>query len=171
MVNLNEYQEFVDEYIKKLYRYCFFRLSKIEELTNETVNDVLWALYKKWDKLDKTNIVAFMYRTADNCIKNNLKKRKKLYDQIDSLERLTEEGLLQSFQSTDTYFDSKYSYDEAISLILCALEKEEQLLFELRFIKKENLESISKEIGIPYSTLRYKLLKIETKVRKIINNL
>ena len=66
MVDITEYERVVREYRAPLFKYCFYRLRDNLELTEETVDDVLHVLYRKWDIIDPDgNVRAWLYRVAD----------------------------------------------------------------------------------------------------------
>ena len=60
MVDINQFEKIVKLYRKPLLKYCYYRLSQNLTLTEETLDDILYVLYQKWDTLDLNgNIRAY----------------------------------------------------------------------------------------------------------------
>lgn len=170
MFNLNEYEALVTEYSKPIYRYCYLKLYNNKELAEETVNDVFRILYQKWNSIEKGDkIRAYLYRVADMCIKDSVRNHNRYYRKNSSLEQRIENGEFDYVRLYDSYFNNKDADDE-IFRIYRELEEEFRELFFLRYIKKLTLNEISGMLGIPYSTLRLRLTKIEMVVRDKIHN-
>ena len=82
-----EFLEAYEKYADALFRYCYFRLSD-EEKAKDVVQD---TFLKTWDYIAQgksiTEMSAFLYRVARNCIVDQYRKRK-----TTSLDRLQEKG-------------------------------------------------------------------------------
>ena len=73
----NTYEEITRRYYQAIYNYCQVRL-KDEYAAEDCTQDVFLLLYRKMNKLKLSeNIRAWLYRTADNVIKNHRRKIKK----------------------------------------------------------------------------------------------
>jgi RNA polymerase sigma-70 factor (ECF subfamily) len=82
-VFLSAYDKFADQ----IFRYCYFRI-RDREIARDIVQDVFvktWAYQKEDREID--NMKAFLFRTAHNCIVDNLRKKKEV-----SLDNLMEKG-------------------------------------------------------------------------------
>ena len=170
MFDESEYERIVREYAKALYRYCLARTHD-KELAEETLNDVFEVLFVKWDSLNVgDNIRAYLYRVADNCIKHNLQKKKRYYEKTESFVELVEKGILTDKYVEDDYFGSPDMTESRITQIHEALDEESKLLFKYRYIEKLTLNEVSQKLGVPYSTLRYRLFKLEEQIKNIVSN-
>ena len=67
---------------------------------------------------------------------------------------------------TDEYFLP--DEDETVGRIEKDLSDADRTLFHARFIEKKTLKEMESSTGLPYSTLRIRLKKIETTVRERI---
>ena len=171
MFENSEFERIVREYAKPLFKYCYARTHN-KELTEETLNDVFEVLFIKWDSLSiDSNIRAYLYRVADNCIKHNLKKYNDYYEKTTSLDRLVESNGLIDESIDDEYFKPIATTEQQIKQVYEKLDEESRVLFECRYISELTLNEISDKLNMPYSTLRYKLFKLEKLIKQIISNI
>lgn len=159
----DEYENtyFFNKYYKKILKYCFSRLHCDHQAAEEAASDAIRIFIEKKDMLDKTgNIDAWLYRTADNCVKRKKKEIANynshivLLDDmsvIDSTSVSFEEELLGEETSIETIEDN---------MISC-LPEDLKLIFEYRYVKDKTLLEISRETGIPYSTVWNKIRRIK----------
>ncbi len=173
MNDISEYMRIVEIYQESLYRYCFYKLSKNNTLADEAFDDVIHVLYQKWDTLDTgDNIKAYLYRVADFCIKNCRKKYYSYYEHNESLEENIERNMFDNIAIEDEYFVSDECSDEAyIKEITESLPEEYKEIFVYRFVEKKTINEISELVGIPYSSLRLRISKIEKIVRQKIKEI
>ena len=174
MFNKSEFEKIAEKYRKPLFKYCYYRLRSDKVLAEETVNDVFVALYKKWDELNLNgNIRAWLYRVADNCIKHNLESYNKFYSHVISIDEAIENHGLSDIGIMDEYFDETddETIEKYIYRIKDFLPTEYQEIYEYRYIQKKTLTEISEHIGIPYSTLRLRLCKLEPMILNEIKKL
>ncbi|MBR1591737.1 MAG: sigma-70 family RNA polymerase sigma factor [Ruminococcus sp.] len=72
-MNNGQFDNAANLYYRSIYNYCLVRLNDsyaAQDCTQET----FFIFYKKINKLDEENIRGWLYRTADNVIKNYNKK-------------------------------------------------------------------------------------------------
>ena len=173
MVDNNEYIRIVKMYRKPLFKYCYYRLMENKTLTEETIDDIIHVLYKKWDTLDLNgNIRAYLYRVADNCIKHNLDTYNRYYQHNESLEEAIENNRFDYVEQYDDYFlDNEIPEDVYIEKIKQSLPDEYRQIFIYRYIEKKTLMETSELIGIPYSSLRLRISKIDKLVREEVKKI
>lgn len=167
MVDINEYEKIVKKYREQLFKYCYYRLMQNKTLAQETLNDVIYVLYQKWDTLDKSrNIKAYLYRVADRCIKHNLEKYNRYYKYNESLEEAIDSNRFDREEQYDEYFENDmFPIEEYVEQISSSLPKESRQIFIYRYIENKTISEISELTTIPYSSLRLRLSKIENAVR------
>ena len=141
MADNNEYMCIVKKYRIPLFKYCYYRLMNNKTLTEETMDDIFHILYKKWDTLDLNgNIRAYLYRTADNCIKHTLENYNRYYKYNESLEEAIENNKFDHIYQCDDYFtDDEFSESKNIEKLKHALPKELQKIFVYRYMEKKTL--------------------------------
>ena len=173
MVDNSEYMRIVKKYRKPLFKYCYYRLMENKTLTEETIDDIIHILYQKWDTLDLNgNIRAYLYRVADNCIKHNLENYNRYYKRNESLEEAIDNNRFDYVEQYDDYFlDDETPEEVYIEKIKQVLPDEYREIFIYRYIEKKTLMETSKLIGIPYSSLRLRIIKIEKIIRDEIKKI
>ncbi len=173
MFDISEYERIVTKYHALIFKYCYYRLGKSAELTEETTNDVLHVLYRKWDTLDLDgNIMGWLYHVADLEIKQHLRKHNLYYVHNESLDAAIEDRRIENFAYTDEYFSADaIDEDEYLEQIAASLPEEYKTIFRYRFIEKHTLQETSSYVGIPYSSLRLRISKLEKIVRQKVKEI
>ena len=168
----DSFSEFVRTYRADLYRYCRSRTGNDTFLADEVLSVTLAVLYKKWDTLERgENIKAYAFKVANLCAKNVMKNHARYYRRNSSLEAALSEGVLKDEEYYDKYFADDTPVSEYLERIEGALNEEDRLLFRLGFVEKKSSREISGITGMPYTTVRYRLFKIESAVREEIKNI
>lgn len=171
MFDTQEYENIVRKYRPEIYRYCCARLDGDESLTEETVSDIMRILFEKWEQIDvRENIRAYLYRVADNCIRYTLRSHMKYYSHNESFEEAVENSRLDAEQN-DEYFQSEKSDEEYMARLGEAIPAELREIYNLRYIEKKTIRQISEKTGIPYSSVRLRLKKIEIAARDEIRRM
>lgn len=172
MVNIKEFEGIVAKASAPLYKYCYYQLQHNKELAEETLNDVFCVLYKKWDSLDRRdNLMGWLFHVADLEIKQTKRKHNAYYNHIEPLEDSVKQNL-ENTGYTDEYFISDdLSLTEYIQQIEDSLSDDFKIIFRYRFVEKHTLMKTSQYLGIPYSSLRFKIEKIEKIVRRKITEI
>ena len=169
MVNINEFESIVAKASAPLYKYCYCQLQYNKELAEETLNDVFCVLYKKWDSLDRGDkLMGWLYHVADLELKQTKRRHNAYYNHIEQLD----DNVKQKFYNigyTDEYFlTNDLNEKEYIQQIEDSLSDDFKVIFRYRFIEKHTLMETSQHLGVPYSSLRFKIEKIEKTVRRKI---
>lgn len=169
----DQYQDlFYDIYTKyhgKIHAYCFKNLLRDFNSAQIATNETFLALSRKLYTLKDDEIEKWLYGAAKKCIMDVKRKYAKMHRNTVSLDAL-EENYTQFavFESSEP--DSITIYKMKMK-IKTELSGDEQELFEYRYIQDKPLYEISNILGIPYSTLRYRLEKIKEKSKKILTEL
>ncbi len=74
MIENKECERIIREYYREIYNYCFAKLSFSKQAAEDCAQETFLALHTKRGHLDSDNIRAWLYRTADNVMKNYLRK-------------------------------------------------------------------------------------------------
>ncbi|MBR3639129.1 MAG: hypothetical protein IKN50_00825, partial [Clostridia bacterium] len=75
----------------------------------------------------------------------------------------------EEFASRDIYFKSETSEDDMILEIRDSVPEEHRELFRLRYVEKKTLEEISSNLGMPYSTLRRRVAKLDIVIKRTVH--
>lgn len=170
MVDDHAFEALVMQHAEALYRYCFLRVSCDGPLADEVYNDVLFILYRKWDSLKKEKgIRTWLYKTANHCSARALRKKMRRESRTVSMEEYLQEGSERAAE--DVYFDSKEPPQAYFPRLEQALPREYREIFRLRFLQKLSLMEVAERVGLSYSTLRLRLVKIEALLRKEVERI
>jgi len=151
-----------------IYKYCKSRLNASESDSYDITNDVFLLLCEKWDHLEKDNIKAWLYRTADNRLMEFSRKNRKTMNEftyIDDLDDFTINNL--SYEQNFNYMsddDIEKNKDE----ILNELPGKDRKLFEMVFIEKLPYETICKELSISKDNLRTRVYRLRQKINEAV---
>ena len=168
MFDNESFERIVREFSTPLYRYCYARTDHNKELSEEILNDIFEVLFTKWDTLTVgENIRAYLHRVADHCIRRSLERYRSYYNNVESYEKLNEEKGFSIEGREDSYFASRE--EEQLAMLYDSLEKEDKLLFKYRYLERLTLTEITERAAIPYSTLRYRLIKLDKTVREKVS--
>ncbi len=143
----NTFDEIAKQYYQAIFRYCLVRLDD-EQTAYDCTQDVFLTLYRKMDKLKLSeNVRAWLYRTADNVMKN-YRRKNKIVVSIDELNEATED-----------IYSIEAPFEETIT-------KDEYELLDSYYIKGENIGNISKRLGISKAAASQRLCRIKSKIEK-----
>jgi len=170
---MNDKDNNIEEIIKKnspaIFKYCLLRMNNNLHQADEIVSDVMCTLFEKWNKLEKDNITAWLYRVADNHIKNFFKRQKK---ELEKRLCYDDDELFQKLHFYDNYNDiSDIELQKYIDEIYEKLSDDEKILYDLRNRQKLTLNEVVEKLSIPYSTLRYREMKLSIKLKELIKEI
>ena len=72
-MNKKEFEKTAERYYRPIFNYCLVRLY-VKEAADDCTQEVFLALFRRFDELEKDNIRAWLYRTADNVMRNYRRK-------------------------------------------------------------------------------------------------
>lgn len=143
----NAFDEIAEQYYNAIFRYCYVRLSD-EHAAKDCTQEVFLIFFDKMDKLKLSeNIRAWLYRTADNVMRNYRKKHKETVS-YDDVNEVTE----------DTY-SVETPFNDIIS------ENEYELL-KSYYIDGDDIEIISGRLGISKNAAVKRIQRIKAKIKK-----
>ena len=170
MIEKEELERLIFVNSKPLHRYCYYKLGGDEQLTEQTVSDVWLVLVKKQATLrGGKDLRAFLYRTADLCMKHNLEKQKRQ----NSIRAPLEEWYSAEERAEgreDEYFKDGKDYEDLMLEIERKLEPDLGQIFRMRYIEKKKLSEIVEETGAPYSNVRYRIEQIRRLVKRFLDD-
>lgn len=146
----NPFDEIVKQYYNPIFRYCFVRLQN-EADAYDCTQEVFIIFYQKMDKLKLSeNIRAWLYRTADNVMKNFRRKNKEHIPLDDIAEVAVEDN---------------YSVESSLEGVVSEQEYE---ILKSFYVDNESIELISKRIGISSDAAYKRIYRIKAKIIKYI---
>ena len=157
-----EIEKYFEEYYKALCFSCKARMPNHATYVEDIVNEVFVILCKKWHTLEKSDIRAWLYRVADNLLKEFFRKQAKETQKLDYIDDFADDNLIyeQNFENID---------DDAIEIykaeILSGLSEENKKLYDMNFVKNLSHEEIDKELRISEEALKKRLYRLKQKIK------
>ncbi len=161
----NKSQEFskaYEDFADAIFRHCYFRVfdrEKARDLMQET-------FIKVWRYLtvnDIDNLRAFLYKTANNLIIDESRKKKEA-----SLEKLQEEGFEPGFEDKPR-LEHKIEA-ERIKKLMGRLDEKYRDVVLMRYIDDLKPEEIAEVIGESANNVSVRLNRGIKKIREILEN-
>lgn len=153
---------FKDTYMKyfdEIYGYCFLRLGYDNGEAENCTQEVFTILFKKWNSLSNLDdIRAWLYRTADNVLRNHYRKNSKNKLNVPIDEKI-ENNILMS------HYD-KYEGFEIIS----SLTPDEQQLLKEYYLDKSTGKELAVKYKLSKNALYVKIYRIKVKLKNILKN-
>lgn len=162
---------YADEKLKEAYRtcsaslikYCRVRLGDAADYTDDCVQEAFCVFYRKLlagEEIEKPG--AFLYRTADNMVK----RAKSEY-----IKHAQRTAILESAEHVQTFIFEENAdnidYDAVKDILISDLSKDEQLLYQQKYIEKLSLKEIGTALGIPPSAVANRTSRLRTKIKKL----
>ena len=167
MITEEQLNKLISDHGEELYKYCFARLMGNKTETDDTVSDVWSIIVEKKDSLDNENMRTYIFKVADNCLRRHIRKlaRQSRYELPLEVLDDAKDG---AGQTRDNYFIDASRLEEYVRQIEDALPPEMKELFRMRCVKGMTIKDISKETGIPFSTVRGRIERIKETALKIL---
>ena len=172
MIDNYQFEELYKRFYAPVYKYCLVRLSFDRDSAADAADNVFMTLYEKRDRIDPgERIGMWLYRAADNYIKKAYLKAKRYYSMIDGEIDPDDPGDAELFSSWDRYFKDETPEEDMIMRIGESVPEEYRELFRLRYVEKKTLNEIAERLGVPYSTLRRRISKMDLEIRREIHKM
>lgn len=160
MFDEKEFDSIVKKYYKLIFSYCLGKLNFDDYYASDITNKVFNLLFEKWYYLDRQdNLLAWLYRVADNYIKKYWSKLQRKREE--SLETAVESGKLENndlfYTTIDT--DVDMNLEEELKKIAQELPDDLKQLFIYKVIERKTFAEICSITGLPYTTVNNKVVK------------
>jgi len=155
------------EYYTPICKYCASRMPKHISYSEDIANEAFVLLCKKWHGLEKRNIRAWLYRTADNLIKEFFRKTKK--------EALNLEYIENSDAANNLIYEQDFENisDDDIEIIknriLSGLSDADKKIFAMNFIEKLPHKEIGQKLLISEEAVKKRVYRLKQKIISKIN--
>lgn len=166
LINFERATEIADLYYNDIYHLCLSRLKK-EENAADVTQEVFLFFQEKYDELDDNYIKAWLYKVADNKIKEQFRaiaKREK---------ELIYGAVFGSQTSTDILYemeeDNKVTpeeLEEKKKSILSSLSEKELELFEMVYTKHMEYKELAKALDISEHAVRARVYRLRLKIKE-----
>ena len=166
MISAERAAEVANLYYDDVYRLCLSRLKK-EENAADVTQDVFLFFQEKYNELEDDHIKAWLYKVADNKIKEQFRaiaKREK---------ELIYGTVFGSQTSTDILYemeeDNKVTpeeLEEKKKSILSSLSEKELELFEMVYTKHMEYKELAKAFNISEHAVRARVYRLRLKIKE-----
>ncbi len=162
-------QQLYDDYRLKLFNFCLARLSGERESADDCVQEAFLVLSSKLnDGEEIENPRAFLYRTAENFVRRRREQIAKDTKRLVPLENATEAA------TNDEVFSEaieNIDYDALAERLIEALNENEKLLYNLRYIKNTRVGEIATILNISRPAVSMRLVRLKTKITDMVTRL
>jgi len=154
---LKSYEDFADA----IFRHCYFRVSD-RELAKDLVQETFARIWKylAQGKIIQ-NIKAFLYKTANNLIIDQYKKKKEL-----SLDELTEAGV--SLASDENLKIQSQAEAKEVLSILNKLKPAYKEALTMRYFNELSVKEIAEILGESENNISVRIHRAINDLRKIL---
>ena len=166
MISFERANEIANLYYNDIYHLCLSRLKK-EENAADVTQEVFLFFQEKYNELDDDYIKAWLYKVADNKIKERFRaiaKREK---------ELIYAAVFGSRTSTDILYemeeDNKVTpeeLEEKKKSLLSSLSEKELELFEMVYTKHMEYEEMAKAFDISEHAVRARVYRLRLKIKE-----
>jgi len=162
-------EQFFLEYYAPICKYCVLRMPKHISYAEDIANEAFALLCKKWHDLKKNDIRAWLYRTADNLIKEFHRKNKKESNNIGYIEDFDAAAVNNLKYEQDFENISDDDIEICKAKILNELSDTDKKLFTMNFIKKLPHKEIGRELLISEEAVKKRVYRLKQKIISKIN--
>lgn len=154
----NNFTDVYDEYVDKIYRFVFVRVSSkavAQDLTSETFTRTL-EYFKRNSKVEVDNIQAFLYRTALNIVTDYYRQKSRTDVPLDYESQEVIEREMPYKERPDIAAAYGEQADK-IRLALAKMDKEHADIITWHYIEDMPIREIADITGRPEGTIRVML--------------
>jgi len=150
-------------YYMDIYLHCVKRLHFDKSYADDITQEVFALLYEKSKMIEITDYRAWLYKTANNLIKDFYQKQKRKKGKETQIDENTIESLTyeQNFENINEYMIEQYK-DE----IFAELTEQERELFNMNHIDKLSRTQISAALSISEETVKKRLYRLHQKIKE-----
>ena len=153
MINKEECSKIINQYYKEIYNYCYSRLKFDKQSAEDCAQDVFVTFFSKREKLGDEAIRLWLYRTADNVIRNFMRS----HDQ--SIISLDDSPEAENITADSPFSDEKHS-------VLDILSDEEMNILRVYYDSAYgDKKAAAKKLGLSLPALYQKIHKIKSKLK------
>jgi len=160
-----ELNDICEKYYLDIYKYCVARLDI--SYAGDITNEVFELLCRKWQNLENKNYKSWLYKTANNLIKNFYKKQKRKTEK----ETYIDNSIIDTFSYEQNFENiSDEEIEKYKDEILEILTEHERRLFTMQYVEKLSHTQISEKLFIPENTVKQRLYRLKKKIKIEVAN-
>lgn len=157
-----QFRSAYDTYVDNISRFCNIKLKNRDE-AQDCVQECFTIFYKKLIEGEQIiNISAYLYKIADNLVKEQYRRDEKARNII-PLEEVAD----QLYTEQNIGYED-IDYDIYAKKIIDCLNENDKELYRLRYDCKKSLQQISKDMNISYFAVAKRLCRMRDKISEIM---
>lgn len=163
MLTKQEINEIAEKYYLSVLSYCRSHLLLSENDAEDITQDTFLLLQEKSDKLENTNMQAWLYSVASKKTNEIYRKNnyEKSYLRLDGKE-IPYDDVLKVF---DEYFPvSEDEIQKYAEIILKTLNDKETILFKKIYIEKKTYKQVAEEMGLTEKAVGSRAFRLRKKI-------
>ena len=161
------FERLCSKYYKNVFRYILFCI-KDEDAAADIVQETFVTVYKKLDE-KHPNPGGFIFQTAKNIIKEYKRKLyKRIMYEISEDERY---NIPDTANTIEKAIDGAINEYEYVTDILSQLSEEKYRLYKLYYIDRLPMDKIARDLGIEYTALRMRYVRLRKEIRSLVKKL
>ena len=154
--------ECYEKYYQSIYRFCFNRLGELNDHAADCVQDTFLVLQ---NKLLAGEIIelprAFLYKTADNVVKNTVKQYVKQQRRTVPLENAEN-------KAAPPLIPDSFDYDKCAVMLVALLSPDEQELYRMKYTERKSLNEISDILNISPAAAAKRTSRLRQRIKDLI---
>lgn len=151
-----------EKYYQSIYKFCFVRLGELNEHAADCIQDTFLVLH---NKLLSGEIIeqprAFLYKTADNFVKNTIKQNAKQRHRTVPLEEA-------ETKASPPVIADNFDYDKCVVMLVALLSPDEQELYKMKYIERKSLNEISEILNISPAAAAKRTSRLRQRIKELI---
>ena len=163
------FNELCERYYEKILKYVYFNI-KDESSARDITQNVFLVVYEKIEYVFKhPNIGGFIFQTAKNLTRRH---KREIYNKLTKEINSDDVGNISggTWEISDM-IDREINEFDYVSDILDMLSGDKRNLYNLYYIKMKPMEEIARELGIEYSAVRMRYVRLRKEIKGLIKEL
>ncbi len=170
---MDDYEEFFNElckrYYEKILKYVYFNI-KDESSARDITQNVFLVVYEKIEYVFKhPNIGGFIFQTAKNLTRRH---KREIYNKLTN--EINDEDIGNISKGTweiSDMLDKEINEFDYVSDVLDMLSDDKRNLYNLYYIEMKPMEEIAGELGIEYSAVRMRYVRLRKEIRGLVKKI
>jgi len=163
------FDKLCSEYYEKILKYVYFNI-KDEVSAHDITQEVFLIVYEKIEYVfNHPNVGGFIFQTAKNLTK---KHKREVY--LKMIKEINDENIINftngAYEISDI-IDKEINEFDYVCDVINMLSDEKRKLYNLYYIKKIPMEEIAVRLGIEYSAVRMRYVRLRKEIKELIREL
>ncbi len=157
----NFVSECYDKYYQSIFRFCRVRLGELSESAEDCTQETFLVFQNKLSQEEILQPRAYLYKIADNVVKDTIKKAAKHRKRNVPLEAA------ESTPSAPVIPDG-FDYDKCAEMLIALLEPDEQILYRMRYKDELPVSEIAERLNISPAAAAKRISRLRKKIVDLI---